>query len=286
MLVAVSVQTLLIEVQSFQAPPCQPSTNRMRTIKLISWCEDIDKKAAALKRSGLQIDAAPLVKISGVIGELARLSPAVLVLDLDQLPSRSREISVALRTSKSARHIPILFAGGLPEKIDSIRAELPDARFSSWIKAPQALAAVLRDPPSTPAILTPRDFSTTSLIKKLGIASDMQIALIAPPDGFEELLGELPDNTSFTSRLSPKSNLALCFIRSLEDLAATLDLLTVRLPKQASVWILHPKRSGKRHVDFNQNHVRDHALAAGLVDYKVCSVDDDWSALKFAWRKR
>jgi hypothetical protein len=131
-----------------------------------------------------------------------------------------------------------------------------------------------------------QDFSTTPLVKKLGISSNMQIALIAAPDGFEELLCELPDNVSLTPRLSPKSSLALCFIRSLEDLAATLDLLTLRLPKQASAWIVHPKRTGKHHVDFNQNHVRDHSLAAGLVDYKVCSIDGDWSALKFAWRKQ
>jgi hypothetical protein len=68
-------------------------------------------------------------------------------------------------------------------------------------------------------------------------------------------------------------------------LTGTLDLLTLRLPKQASVWIVHTKRSGKFHVDFNQNDVRDQALAVGLIDYKVCSVDNDWSALKFAWRK-
>ena len=98
----------------------------------------------------------------------------------------------------------------------------------------------------------------------------MQIALIAAPDGFEELLGELPDNVSLTPRLSPKSSLALCFIRSLGDLAATLDLLILRLPKQASVWIVHPKRTGKHHVDFNQNHVRDHALP------------QDWSTIRSA----
>jgi len=49
--------------------------------------------------------------------------------------------------------------------------------------------------------MPPRDFSTTPLVMKLGIASDMQIALIAPPDGFEELLGELPDNANLTTRL-------------------------------------------------------------------------------------
>jgi hypothetical protein len=258
----------------------------MQTVKLISWDEDVGKKAANLKRRGVHVDAAPLIKTSSFIGELGRLSPAVLILYLDRLPSQSREIAVALRSSKSAHHIPVLFAGELPEKIDRVRASLPDANFTCWAEAPQALAALLQQPPSTPASVPPRDFSTTPLVKKLGIMGDMQIALIAAPDNFEELLGELPDNVGFTTRISLKSNLALCFVRSFEDLAATLDLLTLRLPKQASVWIVHPKRSGRHHVDFNQNHVRDHALAAGLVDYKVCSVDDDWSALKFAWRER
>ena len=258
----------------------------MQTVKLISWDEDVDVKAATLKRRGLHIDATPLIKTSGFIGELGRLSPAVLVLDLDRLPSQAREIAVGLRSSKSARHIPVLFAGGLPEKIDRVRAALPDASFTSWYAAPQALAALLQHPPSSPAFVPPRDFSTTPLEKKLGIVRDMQLAVIAAPGGFEELLGELPGNVSLTTRITPKSNLALCFIRSFEDLAATLDLLTLQLPKQASVWIVHPKRTGRHHVDFNQNHVRDHALAVGLVDYKVCSLDDDWSALKFAWRKR
>jgi hypothetical protein len=124
------------------------------------------------------------------------------------------------------------------------------------------------------------------LLKKLGIKASMEVALLAAPVAFEEFLGDLPENTVFTSRIRPTTGLALCFIRSLTDLAATLDLLTLRLPKQTSVWIIHPKRTGKHRVDFNQNHVRDASLAAGLVDYKVCSIDNDWSALKFTWRKR
>jgi hypothetical protein len=138
----------------------------------------------------------------------------------------------------------------------------------------------------TPAVAPPRDFSAPPLLKKLGINASMEVALLAAPDGVEELLGDLPENTTPLSRLRPTTSLALCFVRSLADLASTLDLLTLRLPKPASVWIIHPKRSGKRHVDFNQNHVRAASLAAGLVDYKVCSINEVWSALKFAWRKR
>jgi hypothetical protein len=131
-----------------------------------------------------------------------------------------------------------------------------------------------------------RDYSATPLPKKLGIREDMQVTLIAAPDAFQDILGDLPTNVFLGTRFRTNTKLALCFVRSLDDLTATIDMLTLRLPKQASVWIIHPKRAGKYHVDFNQNHVRDHALAAGLVDYKVCSVDSDWSGLKFAWRER
>jgi hypothetical protein len=257
----------------------------MKTIKLLSWHDDIEIKAASLKRRGLRIDATPLNRTSRIVGELANLNPAALVLDLDRLASRSREIALALRFSKSARHIPILFTGGLPEKMERIHSENPNASYTTWPEASRALAALLLHPPPVPAIASPRDFSTTPLPKKLGVREDMQVALIAAPDGFEEILGDLPKSTILNTRITPQTNLALCFIRSLEDLAATLDLLTLRLPKQASVWIVHPKRTTKHRIDFNQNHVRGAALSAGLVDYKICSIDADWSALKFAHRK-
>jgi hypothetical protein len=258
----------------------------MRTVKLLSWHEDIATKAAALKNRGVKIDASPLIRTSGPIGELAHLNPAVLVLDLDKLPSKSREIAEVLRSSKSAHHIPILFAGGQPEKTIRLRSENPNSSYATWTEAPRALANLLKQPPSTPAAAPPRNFSSTPLLKKLGINANMEVALIAAPDAFEELLSDLPENTVFTSRIRPTTSLALCFIRSLEDLAATLDLLALRLPRQVSVWIVHPKRTARHRVDFNQNHVRDQSLAAGLVDYKVCSIDNDWSALKFSWRKR
>lgn len=257
----------------------------MKTIRFISWHEDIKTKVAALKQPGVRIDAEPQIRLSGIVGELARLNPAVLVLDLDKLPSKSREIALALRSTKSARHIPILFAGGLSEKTVRIRSEHPDGIFVSWFEAPRTLAVLLRQSPPMPSILPPRDFSATPLPKKLGIRLGMKIALIAAPDAFEELLGDLPENAILATHLTPKTGLALCFVRSLKDLAATLDLLTLRLPKQAAVWIVHPKSAGKYRADFNQNHVRDYSLAVGLVDYKVCSIDRDWSALKFAWRK-
>jgi hypothetical protein len=126
---------------------------------------------------------------------------------------------------------------------------------------------------------------TTPLPKKLGIATGMHVALLGAPAGFKESLGELPTNVIFTTRFTPSTKLGLCFVRSRDDLSAVLDILPRQLPPQASVWIIHPKQKGRHTADFNQNDVRNQTLRINLVDYKVCSVDDDWSALKFAHRK-
>jgi hypothetical protein len=143
----------------------------------------------------------------------------------------------------------------------------------------------LKKPPPKTTAKPGHHVYTTPLPRKLGIAPGMQVALIAAPEGFEETLGELPPETTFTTQLTPSTRLALCFVRSRNDLAATIDLLKSRLPEAAHHWIIYPKRAGRYKVDFNENQVRETGLAAGFVDYKVCSVDDDWSALKFSRRK-
>ena len=138
----------------------------------------------------------------------------------------------------------------------------------------------------------PHAYSATPLPAKLGVLTKdtrpREIALLAAPPEFRDKLGDLPAAIAFRNRISPKTSLALCFIRSLADLDATIDLITAQLPKDASAWIIRPKtiRSKTIHKPgFNENHVRDAALPHGLVDYKICSVDDDWSGIKFAWRK-
>jgi hypothetical protein len=132
------------------------------------------------------------------------------------------------------------------------------------------------------------DYSGTPLPKKLGIVSvsakaSVEVALLGAPEGFRESLGELPASVTFAKRITAGTTLGLCFVRSVKDLAATIDILGAQLPPAASAWIIHPKATHK--PGFNQNDVRDAALLRGLVDYKVCSVDEDWSGLKFAWRK-
>lgn len=130
-------------------------------------------------------------------------------------------------------------------------------------------------------------YSGTPLPKKLGLVTAKggvgEVAVLGEPEGFRALLGELPNDITLSPRLSASTNLALCFVRSSAELASLLDLVAAQLPAQAHTWLIHPKAHTK--PDFNQNHLRDAALSVGLVDYKVCSVSEDWSGLKFSWRK-
>lgn len=273
----------------------------MRTVKLLSWHDDVAAKAKSLTRKDLKVDAAPLVRTSRVVGELAETNPAALVLDMDRLPSNCREIALMLRSSKSARHIPILLVGtlppdgleGLPEKHARLKAELPDIPYAAWPQAGKALADLLHRPQLAPSVVPPARVYTASLAQKLGIVSaparpdktPRKIAVLGAPDGFIESLGELPGSVSLVSKIAPETQLAVCFVRSLGETASMLDLLTYRLPDGASAWIAYPKKGRGRIGEFTENDVRDLGLAAGWVDYKICSIDETWSGMKFAKRK-
>lgn len=131
-----------------------------------------------------------------------------------------------------------------------------------------------------------KDYSGTPLERKLGVVAAKggigEVAVLGEPAGFRALLGELPESVTLHSRLRASAKLALCFVRSRRELASLLDLLKAQLPLTTHVWLIHPKAHTK--PDFNQNDLRNAALYIGLVDYKVCSVSEDWSGLKFAWR--
>ncbi len=259
----------------------------MDTVRLISNHPKVSERATLLREEkGVVVDASPLEKMSGVVGEMARLNPAIVVLDLDKTPSRGREIAIALRTSKAARHIPILFVGGLPEKVERIRGEIPDVHFAAWTDAARAVREILQQPQAIPRAMPHRSYQTTPLSTKLGIRARAQVALVAAPDGFSQMLGELPEGVTLRERVSAKTELALCFVRSWAELSGTVDLLAGQLAMGASVWIIYPKRASRHASDLNENVVRDAGLGAGLVDYKVCAIDSEWSALKFAHRRK
>jgi hypothetical protein len=256
----------------------------MVAVRLICWNRDLaQERQVFLARAGFEVDASPLVT-SGLGGQFRDKPPAVVVIDLDRLPSHGREVAVYLRQGKATRRIPIVFAGGVEEKVARIRAELPDAVFAEWKAVGPAVKKALKLTPAEPVkpVAHMARYNGSPLARKLGLKPNATCALLGAPDGFEEQLGEIPEGMEFKPGISRQTSLAIWFVRSRLELEAAADLASLRMPEGGSVWIVHPKQAGRYRTDFNQNDVRAAALAVGLVDYKVCAVDDDWAGLKFA----
>ena len=259
----------------------------MPRVRLVCWNPDLSReRVPVLERAGFTVDGSPLDS-AGVLGYFRATAPQAAVIDLDRLPSHGFEVAAALRRSKWTRHIAIVFAGGAADKVERIRRDLPDACFTKWTGVARALKQALKNAPAAPVqpIGHMERYAGSSLVKKLGLKAPMQAALLGAPEGFEETLGELPDGVDLEAKMTKQTRLAIWFVRSRRELESGMEYIASRLPEGASVWVVHPKQSGRYRVDFNQNDVRAGGLAAGLVDYKVCAVDADWSGLKFA-RKR
>lgn len=257
-------------------------------IRLVCWKEDLAaERAAALKKAGLDVDASPF-NPGGMITQLKQDPPAVILIDLDRLPSHGREVAVMLRTSKSMRHIPIVFAGGIEEKIARVRDDVPDGAFTSWAGAAAAVKKALKSAPTVFAkpVAHMQRFAGSPLSKKLDLKAGVKAALIGAEEGFVEMLGDLPEGVDLESKITARTKLVLWFVRAAHEIAAAFELASARMPEGCHLWIIYPKKAGRYRVDFNQNDIRLTGLDAGLVDYKICAVDADWSGMKFARRKK
>jgi len=264
---------------------------KVKLLRLVSWNSDACAvRRRELEKAGFKVVAGP-APTKQLTTHFRDLAPDAIVIDMDKLPSHGRAVAVVLRTTKSTRHFPLIFAYRQdiePEKIQRAHADMPDACFTGWKSAPSAIRKFLRNPFANP-IQPPGymdQFSGSSLIKKLGFKAGLSVALLGAPEGFDEQLGELPEGVAIGARVSRDTKLVLWFVRSRDELESEIDFMSARLPEGCSLWIVHPKQASRIKPDFNQNDVRNAALAAGLVDYKVCSVDSDWSGLKFARKKR
>ena len=256
-------------------------------IRLVCWKEDLAlERVRLLKKAGLKVDATPL-RAGSSIGALKASPPELLLIDLDRLPSHGREVAVAVRTNKVLRYIPIVFAGGVEEKVAVIRAEMPDATFTSWAKVAPAIAKAIKNAPAVPVVPPSHvvRYAGTSLSKKLGFKENMRAAMVASEPGFLDLLGDLPEGATIEPRITKDTKLVLWFARASHEVASAFELASARMPEGCSIWLIYPKKAGKFSVDFNQNDVRLLGLDYNLVDYKICAVDADWSGMKFARRK-
>jgi hypothetical protein len=123
-------------------------------------------------------------------------------------------------------------------------------------------------------------YSGTPLAKKLGIKAGSQVRLAGAPAGFEELVGDLPQGAHMLRQDAAAASLTLLFVRSARALEA--GLARVLPAAGGGLWILWPKKGSALASDVSEREVRAAGLAAGLVDFKVCAVDQTWSGLRFS----
>jgi hypothetical protein len=128
-------------------------------------------------------------------------------------------------------------------------------------------------------------YSGTPLPQKLGFKPGMRAALIGAPEGFRDTLGELPAGVRVSSRLGRGLDLVVFFTTERAKLEQRLDALRAAIAPDGMVWVAWPKRASGVPTDITEDTIRDVVLPTGLVDVKVCAIDDVWSGLKIVIRK-
>ena len=127
-------------------------------------------------------------------------------------------------------------------------------------------------------------YSGTPLVTKLGIKEGFRVALVGAPDGFRSELEGLPDEVSFITSVHGQLDLILFFAKTRSELTRNFSRLAANLMPAGMLWIAWPKKASGVATDLSDGVVREIGLDAGLVDVKVCAVNEIWSGLKFVIR--
>jgi CheY-like chemotaxis protein len=260
--------------------------NSMPSIYFVHWnAEEAKIKASNLRKAGFDIKYEP--PSPAIFREIRKKAPDLFLIDLSRLPSQGRDVALNLRQSKATRFVPIVFVDGQPDKIAIVKRHLPDAVYATWESINSALKKSLSHPPKNPVVPSSAlaGYADAPLVKKLGIKPNSVVTLINAPQEFKKTIGRLPDNVRFVGKLDGKCNLAIWFVRYEKLLQERIKKTSSALSDKSGLWIAWPKKASGETSDLTQNIVRKIGLDAGLVDYKVCSIDDIWSGLKFGRRK-
>jgi hypothetical protein len=130
-------------------------------------------------------------------------------------------------------------------------------------------------------------YSGTPLPKKLGIREGARLALVGAPAAFlESTLAPLPDQVELRARARGPLDVIVFFTKSRAELERRFGKLASALDPAGALWIAWPKRASGVPTDLTEDTLREVGLPQGLVDTKVCAIDDTWSGLRFVIRKQ
>jgi len=208
--------------------------------------------------------------------------PDAIVLDLGSLPSHSRDMAVYLRRTKYAGQIPLIFVDGEAEKVAGVRQLLPDATYTTLRSIGAAIKKAcgkpLKNPVRPPGYMD--RYSSRTVAEKLGIKAGSMVAVIHTPRDYAIALGTMREGVELIEDPEDALAVTLWFVRDPEALQSALRRMRL-LALHTKLWIVWRKGTGI----LTDRIIRELANSAELVDYKICAVNAQWSAMAFARRK-
>jgi hypothetical protein len=255
----------------------------MQRVRLFHWkSKEAAALTAKLRAAGFEVVHNAETQ-SPSVRELKESGAVAVVVDLSRLPSHGKYVGAWVRGSKSTRHIPLVFVGGEAEKVAAIQKQMPDAVHTSIAGVGAALKKAIARPPSDPVV--PRQMMETApgrtAAQKMGIREGSIVGLIDPPADYLKVMGVLPEGVVLEEDSRRACPVMVWFVHDPGEYEAAL-VSRRALAAKSRLWIVWQK--GRRD-GLNGNFVREAALAMGLVDYKICSLDGVWTGMVFAVKK-
>ncbi|HKD08475.1 MAG TPA: hypothetical protein VKB79_21420 [Bryobacteraceae bacterium] len=256
----------------------------MRRVRIIHWRkEDAAPLVEAVRKSGFTPEYDGDWNTSELARAIRATLPDAVAVDLSRLPSHGREMAVWMRNLKTTRHIPLVFVNGEEEKLAKIRELLPDAIYTTTARIGPALKKACKTQSESVVVPAPmmQRYSGRTTAQKLGIAPASVISVMDAPRGYASTLGPLPEGAEVAEDPAAVHPVTLWFITDYDVLLAALPRMRA-IAAKTKLWIAW--RKGPE-GGISQNTIREAGIEAGLVDYKICSLDPQWSGILFARKK-
>ncbi|MDX2152442.1 MAG: hypothetical protein SFV54_17010 [Bryobacteraceae bacterium] len=258
----------------------------MKRIALVHW-RPVEAAAGveALRSLGFEVEY-PGAEPQQLVKRLRASGPDAIVIDLTRLPSHGLAVGITLRQSKKTRLVPLVFAGGEPEKVKRVRQELPDATYAGWERMGAALSKALAKPVLAPVVPGSHLGAPAEkpLARKLGVKDGDRVGLFAAPVGFEGIF-ETCSGVEVAAGTPRGCRVVLVFAASQAELEFRAPRVAEALDAGSLLWVVYPKKAGPARSDLSMAAVREFLLEFGWVDYKVCSIDETWTGMCFGRRR-
>jgi CheY-like chemotaxis protein len=256
----------------------------MARVRLLHWkASEAAPLLTALHKAGHSVEYEEQFS-SALMKQWRRSPPDLFVIDVSRLPSHGREVAIAIRQSPATRRTPIVFCGGEEQKVERLRSLMPDAVYcAAPSKLGHAVKVALETPIAdavVPVAMMDR-YRDRTAAEKLGIKEGSTLAVMEGPPHLEKLLGQIP---AAVQVVDGEADVTLCCVHDGDSVRQTFSDMRDRAGK-SKLWMLWLKKTSDGHRGVTESVIREAGLSLGLVDYKICSVNQDWSAMLFARKK-